>query len=211
MEIPSKIVIYGDHAAGKNLIGSGHRQMQILENLMRFQNLDQYAIKMSPYPGAIITCRKVFGLRTIEIFTSRVGESPRSEDKRKCMCFPHASFGVIEKVTPAEPKPEEYGNTAAYDAAVVVYRQFLINRGFRYDVWVCKGRSYTLVTDVYSPGWGRYYPGQFVMVSMGEALVDITYPPFDCDRNCLMGEPRFPTLVIVPIHVTDKMKEWFRI
>jgi len=70
MEVPAKITIHGDQESGKALIGAGRRQMSILENLMRFQKLDQYAIKMSPYPGAVITCKKVFGLRTIEIVTS---------------------------------------------------------------------------------------------------------------------------------------------
>jgi len=78
IEGPSKIIISGDPEAGKALIGTGHRQMAILENLMRFQGLEQYSIKMSPYPGAVIVCRKVFGLRTIEIATGarRMQEEP---------------------------------------------------------------------------------------------------------------------------------------
>jgi len=212
MIVPVKTTFKGDRQKGEALVGWGNRLMQILENQMSFQNLEQDCIERAPYPGAMVKCSKVFGLRTVEITVPGGAAAQTLPEQRKCICFPHLAFGIVKRVIPAEPDPGDYiENPLLYVADLEAYQEFLIDGVILYDVLVCKGRSYVLVENVYSSGWERYYEGQFVMVSIGNKLESEEFMPLDCDRTCLMQEPRFPVLVIVPIHVTGKMKEWFRV
>ena len=142
IEVPSKIIISGDREAGKALIGDGHRQMAILENLMSFNDLDQYSIKMSPYPGAMITCKKVFGLRTIEIVTGVPGGKER-KDGQMCLCNCNFTVGFIAALG-----------------------EKLDDRGAQlYDVIACfRKKTYRMYRDVLASDFTKYEVGQKVLL-----------------------------------------------
>jgi hypothetical protein len=69
--IPIRIKSTGNAEACNNLVGFAKKQMFKLEEFMAFQNLKQGTASISPYRGALITCTKSFGLRTIEIYAQR--------------------------------------------------------------------------------------------------------------------------------------------
>ena len=106
------------------------------------------------------------------------------------MCLPHFSIGIITKVDPTEPTDE-----------------FLREDRFKYDILICAKDSYLFFIGAYDANFGRYYKGQFVMVTIG-AEMDEWDEPLDCNRPCLSYKPRFTTLMISPIHVPGEMQEW---
>ena len=55
---------------GEALKGQANRVMLILENMMR-SGLDQHMIRFVPYDGAVIVARKIFGRRTVDIYTGK--------------------------------------------------------------------------------------------------------------------------------------------
>jgi hypothetical protein len=191
MEIPEKITITGDKIAGEKLKGLARQQMDVLENMMSFQKLDQNTSERHPYPGATIKCSKVFGQRVIEIDAPEQRGGVFTVEWTECYCFPHFSMGIIKKVTPESPTTVELRTVR-----------------FKYDIDICTKRKYVLKKDIYSAGWERYYVGQYVLVSIGAALNKPPVADFDTDRNCLMQQPRFDTLIVSPIHIFGGMKKW---
>lgn len=71
--------------------------MLILENMMRMRKLNQLTVRMEPYPGAMITCSKVFGMRTMIIDTVTDKRVSLPEEKI-CICNCNLSEGWILKV-----------------------------------------------------------------------------------------------------------------
>lgn len=214
---PIKYVFNIDNTESRALVGIANKGMAILENLMSFQELDQYSIQFIPRPGTLIKCSKVFGMRTISIAVGISGGGEEFIDKYKCLCFPHFSFGIVMVVYPSYPLEADYeGDLDGYAAALDAYNLWIVgqaDRGrFTYDVLVCIGdRSYVLVEDVRAAGWDVYHVGQFVLVSIGQGMSsESEYPEYDCDRDCLMQEPQFPILTISALHIPGEMHKWKR-
>lgn len=147
MAIPTKIIINGNKVQGSAFIGDGHRQMLLLENLMEFQGLEQYSIRMSPQPGVTITATKVFGMRTVEITTGG-GGSKKKEVNKSCLCTCDFTHGFITKIveTPLEDKIQGV-NIPLYDI-----------------VACCKERFYKPFKNVLASDFTQYRPFQKVLV-----------------------------------------------
>jgi len=209
MIVPTKIVIQGDKVRGSAFIGDGHRYMALLENLMSFQKLSQYSIRVTHQPGVTIHCSKVFGAKTVTIHTEGGGNQKRVIHGAECWCFPHFSFGIVLEVYPKIPDLED----PTYAADLEAYEEFLLAKTggmFTYDLLVCKGLSFMPLQEVFSYSWARYYVGQFVLVSPLEGVLDNEYPEYDCDRKCLMEEPKFGKYAISPLHVDGQMEKWIK-
>jgi hypothetical protein len=212
---PRRILFRGDRDRCEALIGRAKQAMLILENMMRLRGLQQLAMQFEPYPGALIKCSKVFGMRTVEIIAGEPCRSTRTVQTRECFCFPHFSFGVVKVVKPTEPmqgiNPEtglEMEETSEQFATrLASYLENLRSVRFAYDVAVCAGKQFVLCQDVLDANFGRYAVGQFVLVTMATEMEEWEYP-LDCDRPCLLSNPRFDKLMISPLHILPSMKLW---
>ena len=237
--IPVKVTVTGDISKGRMLVGFAKDQMRILERAMSFQALNEGERTVSPFPGMTVSCWSSFSLQEIRIHVDQpsgaggVQLKNRKEERKECYCFPHISLARVLAVYPSilpEPQSGDYGTTAEYNAAVALYEQsveeyniFLVsNKSFTYDLEICTKHSYVLFYGAHDANYGKYYIGQMVLVSVGYVLEGEeyrweTFPAYysyPCDRNCLMADPWFPNLIIIPVHIVDDqgkplMDKWY--
>ena len=195
MESPAKVVFVGDRDEGNRLVGLGHKSMMVLENLMHYQRLQQYAIQVIPFPGALIRCSKIFGLRQIEIIVGRDEVGRKIERARECPCWPNFTFAIIIAAYPENP-----------DAAFLKYGRFY------YDVLACAGGiTFVPLENVLSAGWERYTVGQYLLVTIGDDTdVDNGEMVFveSCDRKCLLEEQQPRYYATSPFHAIGKMRKF---
>ena len=138
-----RIIPVGDTFKSRQLIPDGRRVMLILENMMRLRNLDQLTIRMEPYPGALITCSKVFGAKTMTIRTPTVGGAREESPQRWCLCNCNFAAGFVLKT-----RDEKLDDTISL-----------------YDVMVCQGSDrYMLIENVLASDFTLYEDGQSVLV-----------------------------------------------
>lgn len=81
---------------GEALKGQANRVMLILENMMR-SGLDQHMIRFVPYDGAVIIARKIFGRRTVDIYTGKNYQAQKPEHML-CICNCNLSVGWVLEV-----------------------------------------------------------------------------------------------------------------
>ena len=137
-----RIIFSGDTEKCKALIGNARRVMWLLRNMMKLRGLQQLSIRMTPYPGAVIICSKVFGLRTTEIIVSRVGP-PEEPPEWRCLCNCNFAFGIIL----------EEQDTLLDDKYPL------------YTVLVCRKKTlYSIERDILPSDWSKYIPGQKVIL-----------------------------------------------
>lgn len=240
--IPERIIVTGDIPRGRELIGLAKGQMGILARQMGFQHLTEGFRTVSPFPGVVIECWRtniLNDMRDIRIHVEpkqKGGEEvtvKKTRERRECFCFPHISLARIIAVHPdilPIPKQSDYASFEAYTeavaaqaASVIEYNNFLPTCfSFTYDIEICAKTSYVLFNGAYDPNFGRYYAGQIVLVSVGYSIEDemdrwesfpATYS-YPCDRTCLISDPLFHNLIIIPVHiVNDKdeplMDKWY--
>jgi hypothetical protein len=202
MNFPVRFIPEGNHAECLRLRGEANRLMFVLEDIMQLRGLDQYSIMIEPYVGATIECSKIFGRRTIRISAGSRKITYEKKTGVECFCAPHFAFAIITGVTPLDPDPED-------PVAVAAHHELLIHgMKYLYTADVCTGKGFVTVEDIVSAGWERYYVGQFVLVTISQEITDPEYPPYDCDRDCLMQEPRFSVLAVCALHAQGYMKKW---
>jgi len=194
--VPTKFVFDKSSQESRALVGYAKKSMLILERLMEYQGLEQLQYRVVPYPGALVVCSKRFGIRTVEIYTGGEQPTPKKKVRKECLCFPHVTTGFIVKIYPEDIPP--------LDATLTAGR-------FYYDMLLCRGSQYVMAREVWASGWEQYFVGQMVMVSIG-GPIDIEeypdYPEYDCDRFCLLQEPAFTSMVVVPLTIPGMMKKW---
>jgi len=188
--IPAKLIVTGDIPRGKEFIGFAKNQLSILRNQMSYQKLNEGFRTVKPFPGVVVEVWASFKLAEIKIHaTSEEGGGPGGDfnrkDGRKCLCLPHFALGVIVSA--------EYGENS--DEAV-------------YDAEICSSSNYVMYLGLMSNGWARHYVGQYILVTIGEEMESWDVP-FDCNRECLVDNPRFDILMISPISISNKMRRWF--
>ena len=143
MQIPQRTIFKGDVERCKALVGDARRVMHILENMMELRGLQQLVIRMAPYPGALITCSKVFGLRTATIETPMRGQEVQAEEKI-CICNCNLSEGWILEVQDTD-----------------------IDGAQLYTVMACNsfGRAYRRYENVLASDFTVYEPAQKVLLT----------------------------------------------
>lgn len=181
--IPTIFIGSGNIATAKTYIGFGRRLLNKLKTDLSFQKLPTG--RTQPFycgDGTTIRCEVNYGLSKVFI------HSPFEEGlEATCLCLPHFSTGTISARYPEEPTDD-----------------FLKTGRFYYDVDVCTLLTYIKIESVYDANFGTYKIGQVVMVSIGNEMLE--WPtPLDCDRFCLMQQPRFEKLIITPIYVPGQM------
>lgn len=218
--IPTAITTSGDKSTAVMYIGIAKTQMRKLRDSMTKHRRtplkeDYSTVKID---NVVIECWSSFKKEQIHITVlpqpHKPGEKRLIKQKEvECLCFPHLSFGVITKVTPSPPIPEDFEYPEDYQAAVEAYNVFielfLIDGRFQYDVNICSIDTYILFEGAYDANFGKYYVGQYVLVGIGDEM-DEWEIPLDCDRRCLVNDPKFDELIITPLHVNEKMKKWFQ-
>lgn len=98
--IPVKFRYHPPCVEGEALKGHANRIMLILDNMMRYGKLNQHIIKFTPYDGAMIVARNVFGMRTVDVYTG--GSFPTvKQSYQLCICNCNFSVGWVLEVPEA--------------------------------------------------------------------------------------------------------------
>lgn len=210
--IPAKFIVTGDEVQGRALIGFARDELRKLKRDMGFQELKEGFRTVRPFPGVVIECWSSFNLAVVSIYVQPLLPLPGGKRKKyvrtkDCLCLPHFAVGGIIDVIPEVPVIEEEESQNDFNVREAAYATFLLTGQFTYNVEVCMEDRYLLYEGMYSSGWGRYYEGQKVIVTVGERM-DSWDIPLDCAKSCLSKLPRFDTLVICGIHVPGYMKKW---
>lgn len=192
--IPTKITGVGDLVVAREWVKFAKNRLAILKRQRSLGGKQDYST-ISPHPGIVVECFSGRRIEEIKITVIKAGgEAGQSLIEKKkiyCKCFPHFSFGVVRKVTPVDP----------------VDPAFLPTGKFMYDLEVCAKDRFILYENAYDVNFGKYYVGQRVMVTIGGDMPD--WPsPMDCERMCLVKNPRFEFLTISPVHFPG-MSKWF--
>ena len=128
------------------LIGTAKRAMLILERLMEFQGLEQYSYRVEPYPGALIICSKVFGLRVARIITGK-GAVELTSGEERCICTCNFTTGYIFRVEP--------DNLDKLGADVTPL----------YTVLACvRGKTYRIFEHILASDFTKYEVGQKIIM-----------------------------------------------
>lgn len=181
-------------------IGEALGQLDILERQRSLGLKDEFRT-VRPFPWLVMEAYSdAFGHREVRVHVLHVAgdqeQAAKRQPEKECFCAPHFAMGVIESATPAIPD----------SSGLAAYKEALRTGQIVYDVWVCGGNEYVLYTGMKAHGWGRYYPGQMVIITIGSKM-STWGNPLDCNRKCLIDEPRFTNIAISGLH-TDGMKRW---
>lgn len=189
MIIPVRYIGTGDLSKAKLLEGVGKQCAAKYKEFLGFRKLPtgKSGTYFSHW-GSTIKVEATYGCFEVHIHVPLDGEGVQTKEY-ECLCLPHFSLARIEAVDQATP--------TAY---------FLREGRFKYDVSICLGNTYLFLEDVYDANFGKYLVGQYVMVTIGAEMAGWDNP-LDCERYCLMQQPRFSTLMISPIHVLSEMRE----
>ena len=227
--IPPRVILEGDKTSAQTLLGLARNQLRILRREMSFQKLNRGIREIKPWPGVLIFCSSVFSQDVIRIRVNLpdggagVRKKIIEDETRKCICMAMFAMGIIRDETPGGPVRTDFETDYAFNQAtrswVTENLEMLKSTLFKYGVDVCKGDSYEYHPEIPANGWGRYYIGQHVLVTVGyfedQVAVDLVWDPeeevpedFDyCSKNCLMSYPQFAYHSISPLHVHG-MPEW---
>lgn len=190
MSVPVRYIGLGDPQLSRGMLSKGKKELNALLRDMEFNDGQEAGKSFVQYEdGTSVLCVSIAGVSRVYLDATALSNKQKRE-KYVCPCFPHFSLGVIQKVTPEEPT----------DAQMRESR-------FTYDVEVCNTNYYLFYEDMYDANYGKYFVGQFVLVSIG-AEMDEWEVPLDCDRDCLADTLRFDVLMVVPVHIAEKMVMW---
>jgi hypothetical protein len=198
----TKIVLNGNKGASAGFIKFATAQLAILERQMSFQNLNEGRRVVTPFKGVDVECLSKFGKKEVRILTTgeylQGGDIPTTKQDafkcfikitKKCLCLPHFSTGIIVATYPAQLNDE------SPQIDIDNYAISLLTDRFTYDVLVCNGEDFTLLSEVLDANYGRYYEGQVVMVSIANEM-PLWENPLDCARACLLSSPEFEELSV---------------
>lgn len=199
-KVPKKIVVTGDIDRGRTYIGQADSQLNILQNQMRFQNLDQGWRTVKLAEDVVVECWSCFSLSAVHIHATppKPAEKKKEELIRECLCLPCFTAGIVEKVYPEEVTEDD----------------LIKGVRFTYDISVCNDTLYILFKDfrIRSAGWEQYYAGQAVWVAL-DAAHDA--PPSCCnDSECLISEDKdfgdgaLDSLAVLPVYFPE-LKKWY--
>jgi hypothetical protein len=151
-QVPPKIVLRGDKELAKTFIGHASAIMQRLEESMLYRDLKQDHRYYEPFPGALIKCSVVHGLRTILIVIP-VHVGKRIREGLKCFCNCKFTVGIIVE------------QTGTLDN-ITGYSQIFV-----YKVLACfKKREYKVYEDCLASDFTKYIKGQkVVLIAYNEA------------------------------------------
>lgn len=152
-QVAPKIVLRGDKELAKTFIGVASSIMQSLEESMSYRDLKQDHRYFEPFPGALIKCSVVFGLRTILIVIPlHVGK--RIRKGLECFCNCNFTVGKIVEQTGTLDNRTGYGKVPVY------------------SVIACNKKSrYRLFQNCIASDFTKYINGQKVVL--------IAYNDFD--------------------------------
>ena len=112
-QVAPKIVLRGDKELAKTFIGKANSIMQSLEESMTYRDLKQDHRYFEPFPGALIKCSVVYGLRTIYIIIpTRVGKKFR--EGLECFCNCNFTVGKVIEQTGTLDNKTGYGEIFVY-------------------------------------------------------------------------------------------------
>lgn len=139
--------------------------------------------------GTLILVNVCYNVYTMRIHVPITGKQKVKKDPQvNCFCTPQFALG---KITTVQSYTEEE-----------LYTERMI-----YTLDVCIGELYIMLENVPDANFGKYFVGQYVLVSIGEEM-DAWDIPLDCSKTCLMDNPRFEVFIVSPIQVPGKMKQW---
>lgn len=153
-DIPPKFIPIGDKEIAKTFLGVANTIMAELEKSMVHNDIQQDTRYYEPFPGALITCTKNFGLRKITIdIPIKVGKKLRKE--LECYCDCNFSVGKIIEETGTLDNNTGYGQ-------IKLYRVIACNRHV----------IYKLYEDCLASDFTEYLPGQkVVLIAYNEAMM----------------------------------------
>lgn len=145
-QVPPKIVLRGDTELAKAFIGKANSVMKSLEESMSYRDLKQDHRYFEPFPGALIKCSVVFGLRTILIIIpTQAGKA--FKEGLECFCNCNFTVGKVIEQTGTLDDRTGYGEI------------------FLYTVLACyKKRQYKLYENCLASDFAEYIVGQKVIL-----------------------------------------------
>lgn len=143
MKHPHRIIFDGASDECYRRIGFARRVMFVLESMMKKRRLDQHIIRVLTGDGALITCSKIFGIKTTTI---SIGAQylPPLPVEYKCLCGCNYTEGWVVEVQ--EDTLEDEGSTL-------------------YTVMACYNEArYIMVKDVIASDFTPYEAGWPVLL-----------------------------------------------
>lgn len=206
--IPVKITATGDLVRAKSYEGFAKEELRKLKRRMSFsEGVNEDSSTVRPFPDVVVECWSSFSFDLIAIHVDQfeefgsttLGKKSRLRkvvrEEKECLCLPHFAIGKVLEVYQEHPEidPDE----------------FLLDGRFVYTVEVCSGDVYLKYSGMFSTGWGVYYVGQFVIVTVGEKMSSWG-DQLKCSKVCLTKSPRFDVLSICSIYVPGFMNRWMK-
>jgi hypothetical protein len=156
----------GDRERARSLYSEAMRQMYLLREAMKFQNLDQLIRRVTMTDGSVIVCSKVWGIETIKILGSPNRKiEPRVKKVEFCWCNTCFARGIVTEVI------GEYGDFGPF------WQNISYNSSSnQYYPKYCKTHSFGLI-DARNDAFITRYEGirYRVMVCQGEFAHDREY------------------------------------
>lgn len=211
--IPTQIHSTGDLTRTKLFEGFAREELRKLRRRMSFSagvNEDYSVVR--PSRDVVIECWVSFSVSIISIYVKPpepkyLKNPPKYKKEKTCLCLPHFALGRITEVIPDIPVKGEEEEQADFENRQTLYNAFIVSGQFTYNVEICAEDKYILYEGMYSTGWGRYYQGQNIIVTVGDSM-DAWESPLDCTKKCVSKLPQFDIMVISSIHVPGFMVKW---
>lgn len=151
--IPEKIIITGDVAKGRNLIGFAQSHLRDLKRSMEFQGLNENFKVVRPSQNVVIECHSSFSLDTIRIHVKTKGGAHENEEHVSgsvCPEFSCYSVGfIIRESTYPDGSPIDMKTPDR-----------------RYDVHLCWRKTlYIVLLRCPTSDFSTYLVGEQVLVS----------------------------------------------
>lgn len=182
MRIPTRFICTGDIGRARALIGEGRALLYKLIHSLSYNKLPTASPPATELgQGITIRCVVNYGISEVYINVPLV-QAPLAQARFVCSCLPHFALGVIAEVHSPEPYFGRYS----------------------YDITICNALESEYIEGVYDANLGKYYKGQYVLVTMAQGMSEWA-SPLDCQRGCLMDEPRFNYLMVSPLYFSDGM------
>jgi hypothetical protein len=156
----------GDRERARSLYSEAMRQMYLLREAMKFQDLKQLIRRVTMTDGSIIVCSKVWGIETIQILGSpNYNIKPKVKKVEFCWCNACFARGIVTEVI------GDYGDFGPFWKNLPFF-----DDGNQFYSKYCNTR-YAIITDMRNDAFITRYEGirYRVMVCQGELMHDREY------------------------------------
>jgi len=167
-KVPKKIVITGDIDRGKTYLGQADSQLNILQNQMRFQDLQQGSRTVKLADDVVVECWSCFSLSAVHIHVvPGAGKEAEKKEEKECFCFCNVAVAIV---TEAPDGADDADYVPDQDAV--------------YSVSVCSENRYVAYEDIKSLDFFPHTVGDIVLVLVKDD-VDTELPGID---SCSWGQ-----------------------